>query len=96
MMPADDELVRLLNALVMAGRRSEGSHGNDFGMIVDARAALLAYLDREYVRRDANRLPASPPGSYRAARGVVPWQPGDELPEVAIRRLRDSEGDGDD
>ena len=30
------------------------------------------------------------PGSYRQARGVVPWQPGDLLPEDAIRRLRDA------
>ena len=29
------------------------------------------------------------PGSYRLARGAVPWQPGDELPEDVIRRLRD-------
>lgn len=26
---------------------------------------------------------------YRAARGAVPWRPGDEPPEDAIRRLRD-------
>ena len=29
-------------------------------------------------------------GSYRQARGAVPWQPGDLLPEDAIRRLRDA------
>ena len=29
------------------------------------------------------------PGSYRTARGSVPWQPGYELPEQAIRQLRD-------
>ena len=29
-------------------------------------------------------------GSYREARGSVPWQPGDMLPEDAIRRLRDA------
>ncbi len=31
-----------------------------------------------------------PPGSYLRARGAVPWQPGDLLPEDAIRRLRDA------
>jgi hypothetical protein len=31
-----------------------------------------------------------PPDSYKAARGVMPWRPGDELPEVLIRRLRDA------
>lgn len=33
----------------------------------------------------------SPPGSFRNARGVLPWKEGDELPEDAIRRLRESE-----
>ena len=32
----------------------------------------------------------TPTGSYRRARGAVPWQPGDMLPEDAIRRLRDA------
>jgi hypothetical protein len=31
-----------------------------------------------------------PPDSYKAARGVMPWRLGDELPEVLIRRLRDA------
>ena len=30
------------------------------------------------------------PGSYRQARGAVPWEPGDILPEEAIRLLRDA------
>ena len=29
-------------------------------------------------------------GSYRLARGTVPWQPGDEMPEDGTRRLRDA------
>ena len=32
-----------------------------------------------------------PPGSYRLARGILPRQPGDALPEDAIRRVRDAE-----
>lgn len=28
------------------------------------------------------------PGSYRRARGVLPWSPGDEKPEDTLRRLR--------
>ena len=32
----------------------------------------------------------TPTGSYRRARGAVPWQPGDLLAEDAIRRLRDA------
>ena len=35
-------------------------------------------------------LEDSLPGSYRQARGTVPWRPGDLLPEDAIRRLRDA------
>ena len=30
------------------------------------------------------------PGSYRLARGALPLKAGDELPEIAIRRLRDA------
>ena len=30
------------------------------------------------------------PGSYRLAKGAVPWQEGDLLPEEAVRRLRDA------
>ena len=30
------------------------------------------------------------PGSYREARGAVPWQPGDRRPEEVIRELRDA------
>ena len=96
-MPNDQELLRLLQryahaemcaAVIEIERQNEAQD-----IALERRAALLAHIDREYVRRDANRLPASAPGSYKAARGAVPRQPGDEMPEVAIRRLRDSEGD---
>jgi len=30
------------------------------------------------------------PGSYQVARGIIPWQEGDELPEVAIKRVRNA------
>ena len=30
------------------------------------------------------------PGAYRQARGAVPWEPGDMMPEEAIRLLRDA------
>lgn len=35
-------------------------------------------------------LSESPFGSYRQARGAVPWQPGDLMPEDVIRQLRDA------
>ncbi len=45
------------------------------------------------VRNIVDVQPLSPSGDFRRARGVVPWQPGDELPEVTIRRLRDEWSD---
>jgi len=87
--PTDDELLRLLDAFAEVSG-SVGYLENEstrLGAEEEARAhqavlrqALLAHIEREYVRRAA----------HNAARGVVPWQPGDELPEVAIRRLRDN------
>ena len=35
-------------------------------------------------------LQETAPGSYRLAKGAVPWQEGDPLPEEVIRRLRDA------
>ena len=35
-------------------------------------------------------LAESVPGTYRDARGAVPWQPGDMMPEDVIRQLRDA------
>ena len=35
------------------------------------------------------RVTPDAPGSYRRARGAVPWRPGNLLPEDAIRRIRD-------
>ena len=52
-MTDDAELIRLLNeyglALYQTGVRGVGDAG---GTIIDARTALLAYIDRAYVRRD--------------------------------------------
>ena len=36
------------------------------------------------------RLDDLAPGAYQEARGAVPWQPDDTLPEEAIRQLRDA------
>ena len=35
------------------------------------------------------RVTPDAPGSYRRARGAVPWRPGNPLPEDAIRRISD-------
>ena len=75
----DPELQRLLNAhedqagayLALALDHSPDTD-SALQSLVEAREAVERYIDREYVRRDANRLPPAPPGSYRAARGVVP------------------------
>lgn len=43
------------------------------------------------IRDVANVQVLSPTGGdFRRVRGADPWQPGDELPEVVIRRLRDA------
>ena len=39
---------------------------------------------------DVEILEEVAPGSYRLARGAVSRQPGDEMPEDTIRRLRDA------
>ena len=31
-----------------------------------------------------------PPGSYRLAKGALPWSPGEKMPEEVIRQLRDA------
>ena len=31
-----------------------------------------------------------PPGTYKQARGAIPWKPGDKLPEEVIRQMRDA------
>jgi hypothetical protein len=90
----DAELARLLavccnHAYAFGGARNSPLRRAAFEREDAARTALLAYHAATYVRRDANHLPPSPPGSYREARGILPWRPGDELPEDAIRRLRD-------
>ena len=40
--------------------------------------------------RSIEVLPEVEPGSYRRARGVAPARPGQPMPEVTIRRLRDA------
>ena len=39
---------------------------------------------------DVDVLQDIAPGSYRLARGAVPWESGDRLPEDIIRELRDA------
>ena len=39
---------------------------------------------------DVEILEDADPGSYRSARGAVPWKPGHELPEQVVSRLRDA------
>ena len=34
-------------------------------------------------------LSEAAPGAYREARGILPWQPGDPMPEDVIRKMRD-------
>lgn len=36
-------------------------------------------------------IPVIEPGSYKQARGILPWTPNDDLPEDNIRRIRDAQ-----
>lgn len=45
-----------------------------------------AYLKGRQAERDSEGAVST---HYRQARGILPWQPGDELPEETIRRMRD-------
>ncbi|MGC1378166.1 MAG: hypothetical protein WA821_18190 [Anaerolineales bacterium] len=40
--------------------------------------------------KDIRILEDADTGSYKRARGVLPWQPGDEKPEETLRRLRNA------
>ena len=46
---------------------------------------------RELIARDSR--PGDEQFDWRVARGAIPWQPGDELPEDQIRRIREEHGD---
>ena len=118
-MPTDDELLRLVNELAAHGYEDGGGYSDIEEMMADMptlaarRAALLAHIAANYVRRPQVIYPQEPEvgeffenvdlgitqhwngeqwvpiGRYRASPGVMPWRAGDELPEVAIRRMRD-------
>ena len=55
-MPTDDELLRLIEAYVGATRRYQYGHAT-LDQIADARAAMIAYIEREYVRRPEIEYP---------------------------------------
>ena len=60
---------------------------------VSGRVSRDAYTGRAIAIRqimNVEILEEVPPGSYRSARGAVPWQPGYKKPEEVIRQLRDA------
>jgi len=61
--------------------------------VVTGKIGRQAKTGRPIVIRDVNAiqiLDFPEPGSYKRARGVLPWSPEDEKPEVLLRRLRDA------
>lgn len=52
---------------------------------VHGRAVIVRGIKR------IDQIPDAETGSYRRARGIIPYHQGMELPEVTIRRLRDAE-----
>ncbi len=60
--------------------------------VVSGRIGRQAETGRPVVIREVKSIHIQEepePGSYRRARGVLPWSQGDEKPEAVIRRLRD-------
>ena len=75
--PGQEELMRQA-----WGRRARVSGKVSRESNSDRPVAIRQILDIEILEDIA-------PGSYWSAQGAVPWQPGDEMPEDVIRRLRD-------
>ena len=65
----------------------------DKRVVVSGRIGRQAETGKPIVVRDISAVEIIKdvePGSYRLAKGVVPWSPGDEWPEQTIRRIRDA------
>lgn len=61
--------------------------------IVSGRVGRQSETGRPVVIRDVRyirTLEDTAPGSYKGARGVIPWVEGDELPEEIVRRMRNA------
>ena len=69
-------------------REAWGKRVTVYGMVEsDSKTGLPRFV------RDARKvviLPEVEPGAYKKARGIIPWKPGDPLPEEVIRLSRDA------
>lgn len=69
-------------------REAWGKRVTVYGMVErDAKTGSPRFV------RDAKKvviLPEVEPGAYKKARGIIPWKPGDPLPEEVIRLSRDA------
>lgn len=69
-------------------REAWGKRARVSGTITREMNTGRAIAIRQILRVEILREPV--PGSYKRARGAIPWKPGDELPEEVIRRIRDA------
>lgn len=60
------------------GMPDGGAHANEDLERIDR---IIAYFQERCT-------PPSEPGSYKQARGIIDWQPGDEPAEESVRRIR--------
>ncbi len=61
--------------------------------IVSGKIGRQVETGRPIVIREVNSIRTidePEPGSYKKAKGIFPWKPGDEEPEILLRRLRDA------
>lgn len=47
------------------------------------------WREHRYTGKGGEMCPPGPEGDYTQARGILPWKPGDEMPENKIRRSRE-------
>ena len=85
---------------VQGGTWIKGGHTTGKGLARDYQKNNLAvlagwrvlYFDAEMVTSGKAlatiQRALTPPGSYKNAKGVLPWKEGDELPEDVVRRMR--------
>ena len=90
----DSTFDRAVNCYLSDG--SEETMRNIWGKraLVSGRIGRQAETGRPVVIRevkDVKKIEDSGPGSYKHAKGVIPWTEGDELPEDIVRRMRNEQ-----
>ena len=69
-------------------REAWGKRVTVYGMVESDSTTGMPRFVRD--ARKVDILPEVEPGAYKKARGIIPWKPGDPLPEEVIRLSRDA------